>query len=780
MSAGPYVGRRLLRHEDDRFLRGRGRFVDDIQVPGLLHAAIIRSQVAHGLLHGLDRSGMPSVSAPTLVLGPHDVQARAVGPLPVVWVVPGQRDRGHPLVDDRVRYVGQPVGVVVADTPYDAEDALDRLHLEVEELPAVGDVEAALAPDAPLLYPEWGTNVAAEPENGDSADHTDAVFASAPHVLRTRMRMGRLAGSPIEPRGIVAVPDPGTGKLTVWTSTQAPHAVKDCLSVVLGLAHHRLRVIAPDVGGGFGVKDHIYEDELLVCMAALELGRPVKWVEHRRESLSVTAQARGHIQDVEVAFDSGGQLVAIRTHGSRDAGANLSIFGPGPHVSMAANLPGPYRWEAVRATGPVVVTNKVPAGAYRGFGQPQAVMIRERAIDMVAADLGMDPVELRRRNMLESEDLPYKTRTLLNYDSGDYPAALARAAELIRADSQPAVDGRARGVGFSSYVELTGIGPTAANKQLGIRVGTYETATVRMDNDGSVRVVTGCTPHGQGHETSFAQLAADHLGVPADRIALVHSDTDFTPYSPYGTAASRSITVGGGAVVRAAGRLADKIRGIAAQLLEAAPEDIVLADGRATVAGTTVGMRLDQIAEHSWRGYDLPEGADPGLVETFVLDPADLAFSYGTHACRVAVDRATGFVEVERFVVVHDCGTVVNPLIVEGQVHGGVAQGLGAALLEEIVYSDRGQPLTTTFLDYLLPTSSSVPDIETEYTEHPSPHIPGGMKGMGEGGTIAAPAAILNAIADALPEMADRVTDIPMTPSRLWKLLNDCSGDRNS
>jgi aerobic carbon-monoxide dehydrogenase large subunit len=765
-----HVGRRIPRREDERFLRGRGRYLDDIELPGLLHAAIVRSQVAHGRLLGVDRSGLDV--RVDLVLGPGEVRARAAGPVPVVWVVPGQRDIGHPLVGDNVRYVGEPVGVIVAASRYAAEDAVDQLYVEVEELPVVADAEAALGPNAPLLYPAWGTNVAAELENGDSAEHTEPVFASAHRTIRGRMRIGRLAGLPMEARGIIAVPDPGSGRLTVWTSTQAPHSVKDSIAKVLGLPHDRIRVIGPDVGGGFGVKDHIYEDELLVCLAALELGRPVKWVEDRRESLIVTAQARDHVQEVEIAYDLDGTLLGLRTHGTRDTGANLSIFGPGPHVSVAANLPGPYRWRAVRATGAVVVTNKVPAGAYRGFGQPQAVMIRERAVDMVADDLGLDPVDLRRRNLLGPEELPHTTRMSLTYENGDYPAALEQAAALIRSVGPGPDDGRSRGIGFASYVELSAVGPAATNKVLGVNVGTYETATVRMDNDGSVRVYTGCSPHGQGHETSFAQIAADQLGVPLERVSLIHSDTDVTPYSPYGTAASRSIALGGGALHRAAERLADKLRRIAAERLEAAAEDIVLADGRAVVAGTEVGAPLAELAEHAWRGYDLPDGMEPGLLETFVLDPENLSFSYATHACQVAVDRDTGLVEVERFVVAHDCGTIVNPLIVEGQIHGGVAQGLGSALFEEVVFSENGQPLTTTLLDYLIPTSSTVPDIEIAHTEHASPHIPGGMKGMGEGGTIGAPAAILNAVAQALPEIAERITDIPLTPSRLWELLH--------
>jgi carbon-monoxide dehydrogenase large subunit len=770
MMTRPLVGKPVLRVEDDRLLRGRGRFVDDLELPGLLHAAIVRSQVAHGVVQGFDGSGLDI--RPALLLGPDELRARVHGEFPVVWSIPGQRQTSYPLFDGRVRYVGQPVGIAVAGDRYHAEDAAERVYLETEDLPVVTDPEAALAAGAPLLYPEWGTNVAAELDEGDSAEHTDAVFAEADHVLRTTMHIGRLAGIPMEPRGVIAVPDAGSGRLTVYTATQAPHMVRDAMARLLGLPEHLLRVVGPDVGGGFGVKDHLYEDEALVCLAALELGRPVKWIEDRRESLTVTAQARDHIMDVEVAYGDDGTLLGLRAHGVRDTGATFSVFGPGPAMSLASNLPGPYRWKAVRNTGPVVVTNKVPLGAYRGFGQPQAAQVRERAVELVADRLGVDPVELRLQNMLGPEELPFESRTHLSYDSGNYPAALRRAAELIRSGPEPPDDGRARGIGFSCYVELSSVGPVATNKLLGVDVATYETATVRMEPDGSVRMILGTSPHGQGHETSFAQLAADRLGVPIERITLVHSDTDVTPYSPYGTAASRSMAMGGGALVVAADRLADKVRRVAGVLLEADPADITLEGGRATVAGTDRGLDLSEVAWHAWRGFDLPEGDSPGLVETHLHDPDNLTFPYATHAAQVAVDRDTGLVEIERFVVVHDCGTVVNPMIVEGQVHGGVAQGLGAALYEEISFSEVGQPMTTTFLDYLIPTSSTVPDLEVERTEHPSPTTPGGMKGVGEGGTIGAPAAILNAVARALPEVSDRITDIPLTPSRLWSILH--------
>jgi carbon-monoxide dehydrogenase large subunit len=762
-----FVGRSLPRLNDAKFLSGTGRYIDDIEPPGTRHAAIVRSPVPHGMLRGLDRSGTGDVD---LVLAPEDVRQRT-GPVPVVWHLEGQRQYERSLIDDRVRFVGEPIGIVVAATPYLAEDGVDAITANIDELPPAASVDAALAPDAPLLYPEWGTNVVIEIEGGDGAELTETVFSDAQRKLRATMRTGRLAGTPMECRGIVAVPDPGSGRLTIYTSTQAPHMVKDQVSQVLRLPHHLIRVVGPDVGGGFGVKDHIYEDELLVCLAAMELGRPVKWIEDRRESLTVTAQARDEQWEVEVAFDADGRLRGIRVHGRRNTGAYLSIFGGGPLATTGSALPGPYRWEAVRLTGQVVVTNQAPTGAYRGFGQPQAVFVRERAIEMVAHELGMDPVELRAKNMISPEELPYTTRTMLTYESGDYPSALRRTAELIRSVQDRPEDGRLRGVGFSSYVETSGVGPTSGSRAIGVQVASYETATVRMANDGSVRVHVGTCSHGQGHETTFAQLVADELGIHPEEVSVVHSDTETAPYSPYGTAASRSVALGGGAAVRAAQAVAEKLRAVAGDLLEVAPEDVVLEDGTARIAGADRAVSIGEVARAALRGWPLPAGLTPGLEETFVHDPENLTFSYATHACQVAVDPDTGMVEVERFVVVHDCGTIVNPMIVDGQIHGGVAQGVGAALLEEVAYSDDGQPLTGSLMDYLIPCNATMPDLAIEHTETPAPHIPGGMKGMGEGGTIGAPAAVVNAIAAAVPHIGNEITEIPVTPGRVWKLL---------
>lgn len=772
-----WVGQRLPRLDDTRLLRGGGTFTDDIHLPGMLEATILRSPVAHGTLRGLDTAGLR-------VAGGDDAGGSAVhvfgpehfldlpGHVPVLWHLPGQFQHDRPVMDRRIRYVGEPVGVIVACDRYAAEDAAEAIQVLIDDLPAVTDPRAALVAGGPLLYPEAGTNVMAAWDAGDPDDHVSAVMAAADHVLRFPVRIGRLAGSPIECRGIVVAPDPG-GKLTVWTSTQAPHAVRDMIASVTGLPQRRIRVVGPDVGGGFGVKDHIGEDELLVVLAALELDRPVKWIEDRWESLTVTRQARDEHHDVEIAFDADGTLRALRIRALRNGGAMFAIFGAGPLFSMSGMVPAPYRWDAVRVEATAVATNTCPTGAYRGFGQTQAIYVRERAIDLAARHLGMDPVEIRLRNLLSPDELPSVLRTApLTLDNGDYPAALRSARRMAEAWDEPPDDGRVRGVGYSFYAQQAGVGPSAGNQAVGLDVGGYETAIIRMEIDGSVRAVVGTSCHGQGHETTFAQLVADHIGVDPADVEVIHSDTDLTPYSAYGTAASRSIAVGGGATVRASERLADRIRAVAAEMLEADPADIVLADGRATVAGTRIGVDIVRVAERAWQGWHLPRGMEPGLTERAAYDPEEFTYSYAAHVCRVAVDPTTGTTEVERYAVAHDCGTIVNPTVVEGQIHGGVAQGLGAALLEDATFDELGQPTAATFLDYLIPVSDSVPDIQVEHLVHPSPYTPGGMKGMGEGGTNGAFACVANGVAAALPDAADRLNVTPLTPGVIWEALH--------
>ncbi len=762
------VGQRVTRRNDEYLLRGTGRYLDDIVLPDMVHASIVRSPVAHGRLIGFDSAG----NGRATVYSPDRLASLIPGELPILWVLGDQQQRSTPVVDKVVRYVGQPMAVVIAESRYLADDHAEQVGLDIEQIEPVLAIDQALAADAPLLYPEVGSNVLASFDVGDSEDHTAAVFAAANRALPLRLRIGRIHGVALEGRGIVAVPEP-QGKLTVYTSTQTPHSVRDSLCESLEMSQSQVRVVAPDVGGGFGLKDHLYEDEVMVAAVALDLGRPVKWVEDRSESLLATTHARDEVHDVEVAFDDDGTLRGLRLDSLRNAGGRFAVFGGGPLFTVFGVVPGPYRWDAVRCVGRVVATNTMSTGAYRGFGQTQAAFIRERVVDLVAAELGRDPVELRLQNMIGPEELPYRIRTMIEYDNGDYPEALKRAQQLIEGGPAAPDDGRRRGVGYCSYVQMAGIGPSTMNEFIGLSIGGFETATVRLEPDGSVRVATGVSPHGQGLETTIPQLVADELGVDLESVELVHGDTDTTPYSPYGTAASRSIAVGGGAAVVAGQRVAEKIKTIAAEMLEASPADIELGEGQARVAGTEVGVGIPSVAQRAWQGFRLPEGTEPGLVALHSYDPASATFSYATHACRVAVDAGTGQVEVEDYVVVSDCGTIVNPTIVEGQIHGGVAQGLGAALIEEFVYNEQGQPQCSTLLDYHVPDSATMPDIRIEHLEIPSPYTPGGMKGMGEGGTNGAFAAVVNAVCAALPDVDWTNVTTPLSPNRIWEVLHD-------
>ena len=772
-----FVGRSIPRVNDETMLRGSGRYVADLAgaMGGVLHAAVIRSPVAHGILEGLEVGDLPPGAH---LIGPEELRRWAKGGFPVLWHLAEQNQTSTPLLDDRVRYAGQPVGVVVAGSAAAAADAAETILPLIGELPAVIDPLEALAAGAPRLWDGVEGNLLAACTAGDSAEHTEAVFAAADRRLRTRLGIGRLSGAPMEGRGVLAYTEP-TGKLVVHTSTQVPHGVRDVICAVLGMPQHRVRVVTPDVGGGFGLKDHLYEDEMMVIIAALVLGRPVLWTETRTESLLATSHARGEICDVEVAFDDDGTLRGLRVDAVRNAGAQCSIFSGGPLFVALGMAPGPYTWDAVRGTGRLVATNTMPTGAYRGFGQTQATLIGERAVDLVARALGRHPADVREQNMILPESQPYTTRTHVTYDNGDYAVPLRRARELIEGRGTVASspdDGRLRGVGYASHVQLAGVGPSFLNEILGLRIGGYESAVVRMEPDASVRLYTGVSPHGQGLETTLAQLLADELGVDVSDVEVIHSDTDVTPYSAYGTAASRSMALGGGSALVAARELAGRIRAIAADMLEANPADLSLGGGQVTVAGTAASVPLSEVAAAAHRGFRLPDGQAPGLTASYIYDPPSPTFSFATHACSVAVDPELGGVEIIDYVVVLDCGTVVNPVIVRGQVHGGAAQGIGAALSEEIVYDAGGQPRTTTLADYLVPTPDMLPDFTVEHLETPSPYTPGGMKGMGEGGTNAAFSCVINAVLDAISgaetSPSEEVLTTPLSPERLWYALH--------
>jgi carbon-monoxide dehydrogenase large subunit len=757
-----YVGARAPRREDTRLLAGRARYVGGVRLPGMAHAVVVRSPIAHGRLVRCEVDTVRAVDGVLDVIASGDAAAIR---LPCVSVAPGQVQTSYPVLDDVVRYVGQPVAVVVARTLAVAMDAAEAIGLEYDEMPAVIGAESALDSDAVHLYPDLGSNVVTDFEIGDSGAECDEAILAAKHVVELTFQFGRASPYPLEPRGIVA--SYVDEELTVWTSTQAPHHIRDQVAEALGLSHDRVRVISREIGGGFGAKEHLYPDEALVCLAATRLGCPVSWTESPTDRLVSTLPARVATHRGRLGLDGEGRFVAVHANIVADLGAHPSNNGVGPASVSAVMLPGPYRFERAGAWVRGVVTTTTPIGSYRGFGQPEATYTRERLIDEAARRLGMDSVELRLRNMIGPDELPCSSRTWQSYDSGDYPTALRKVRELAGAMPRSR-DGRRRGVGFASHVESTGMGPSMGMKDMGTLGGGFETAVVRMEPDASVVVLAGVAVMGQGIETTLAQIAADRVGVRLDSVRVLLGDTMATPYSSVGSVASRSMVVSGGALTRAAAQLRDRIVAIAAHQLEADAHDLEIVDSAVRVKGTPEAYRtLRDIATSAWRGWDLPDGMAPGLEERVTYDPADFTFAYGAHAAAVAVDPETGSVEVEGYWVVNDSGVLVNPTIVEGQLRGGVAQGIGMALTEEVGYSADGQPL----LEYLLPTACEVPNIAVVLMQTPSPVTPGGMKGVGEAGTIAPPAAIGNAIAAALPEIADRITNTPVTPYALWSLL---------
>jgi len=792
--SGKYVGARVRRVEDPRLLAGRARFVDDVALPGMLHLVVVRSTHAHARLGRVDVSR--ALAAPGVVAALTGAEVEhLVDPLPVNTRVAGQRLLdSHVLAAHKVLHVGEPVAAVLAESRYLAEDAAELVEVEYEPLPAVTSVEQALAADAPLLYEDWGDNVVAELplSNGD----VEAAFAAADHVFRETFRIHRHTGVPLETRGTVAAYEPLTGELTVWTSTQSPHPVRDGLARSLRLPAHKVRVVAADTGGGFGLKDQAYAEDVLAALLSMQLGRPVKWIEDRREHFLATAHAREQVHHVEVAVRADGTLLGVRDHLLADVGAHLHKVGIGPTMFAGLMLPGPYRFGAYACRVQAVVTNKTPCAAYRGFGQPEAAFVMERLMDLVARALGRDPADLRRQNMLRPDELPGRSASGQGYDSGDYPGTLERALAAIdydsfrrrQAEERGGTDGahgahggggasngrHYLGIGLAAYVQASGLGPSKVLGRGGSRGAGFESARVVMDPQGRVTVYTGVSPHGQGLATTLAQLCADALGVRFEDVTIVSGDTAVCPYSPLGTAGSRSAVVGGASLLQAAEQIRDKLARLAAYRLEAAPEDVAFADRQAFVRGApTRRVAVADLADALHLAHDLPAGLTPGLEEHAVYDPPDFTMANAVHAAVVEVVPATGEVRLLRYAVANDCGVVLNPTIVEGQIHGGVAQGLGGALLEELVYDASGQLLTTSLLDYLLPTAAEMPPLAVEHLQSPSPFTPGGMKGMGEGGCIGALAAIANAVADALAPWDARITSLPLRPETLLRLMDE-------
>ncbi|PRY00070.1 xanthine dehydrogenase family protein molybdopterin-binding subunit [Allonocardiopsis opalescens] len=776
----PEIGRARRRKEDARLLTGRTRWTDNLDPAGVLHVAFVRSPLAHGAIRSVDVSGALARPGVVAAFSGADLAAEQ-GSLPCAWPVTADivLPDHPPMAVEEVRYVGEAVACVVARDRYAAADALEAVEVDYEPLPAVVDMAAALAEGAPLVHADKGTNRSfVWPfESGDIA----AAVDGAEVVLRRRYRQQRLIPAAMEPRAVVCAPE-GEG-FTLWSSTQVPHILRVMLAMVTGIPEHLIRVVAPDVGGGFGSKLQVTAEEVLALLLARRLDRPVKWTESRTEGFQTTHHGRDQVQDVTIAADRDGRLRGLKVDLLADMGAYLMLITPGIPILGAFMFPGIYKMDAYAFSCTGVFTTKVPTDAYRGAGRPEATFAIERIMDELAAELGMDPLELRRRNWIRHEEFPYTGVGGLTYDSGDYERATARAVELFGYEELRAEQARRReagdpvqlGIGISTYTEMCGLAPSRVLGELSYAAGGWEHASVRMLPTGKVEVVTGSTPHGQGHATAWSQIVADRLGVPFEDVRVLSGDTQVGPRG-MDTYGSRSLVVGGTAVVRACERVVDKARRLAAHLLEADVGDVEFTDGAFAVRGTpepSVGIQAVALA--AFAAHDLPEGVEPSLDSDAAFDPDNFSFPHGTHLCAVEVDTETGRVSVRSYVAVDDVGKVVNPLIVEGQVHGGLAQGIAQALYEEAVHDAEGNLLTSTMADYLLPSSADLPDFVTDRTETPATGNPLGAKGVGEAGTIASTPAVVNAVVDALRPYGVADVEMPCKPERVWRALWDAA-----
>jgi carbon-monoxide dehydrogenase large subunit len=779
---GALVGLPVPRKEDARPITGQTRWTDNLTPPGLLYMAVLRSPMAHARIMRIDASAALESPGVVAAFTGADLAAE-YGPLPTTWMVtPDLVVPDHlPVATEDVHHVGDAVAVVVADSRYHAADALEAVEVEYEPLPAVVDMETALSEGAPLVHPDKGTNLAFSwsLQVGDY----DGARQQADVVVSRRLVQQRVLPTAMEPRAVMAQPTPATGDFTLWTSTQVPHLVRSLLAPACHIPEQKLRVIAPDVGGGFGGKLNVYAEEAIALVVARRLGRPVKWVATRTEDYQATTHGRDMIQDVEVAATRDGKLRGLKVALTADMGAYLQLLTPAVPLLGRYMYPGIYKFEAHELTCRGVFTTKTPTDSYRGAGRPEAAFAIERLMDELATELGLDPLDLRERNWIKSEEFPYTTITGLTYDSGDYEAATARAKELfgyddLRREQAQRRAGRDRmqlGIGVATYTEMAGLAPSRWLGQTGYAAGGWESATVRILPTGRVEVVVGTSPHGQGHVTSFSQIAADMFGVSFDDVDVLHGDTDVAPWG-LDTYGSRSLVLGGTAIVGAAEKVIEKARAIAAHLLEANPADLDFADGRFSVHGNpAVAKTIQDVALAAFTAHDLPDSLEPVLEAESRFDPETFSYPAGTHLCAVDVDADTGSARVRSYVAVDDFGKVVNPLIVEGQLHGGVAQGLAQALYEEAVYDAAGNLTTGSMVDYLVPGAPDVPPYVTDRTETPATTNPLGAKGAGEAGTIGATPAVVNAVVDALRPFGVTNVDMPCTPERVWRKVHEGS-----
>ncbi len=792
-----YIGKRVKRTEDPRLIKGLAHYVDDIRLPDTLHVSFVRSVYAHARISNIDVT--EALKAPGVVAVYTGKDVAGIGPVPCASAlhdlkVPDYRV----LAQDKVYFVGQPIAAVVANDPYAARDAVDLVQVDYDELPVVVDPEEA-AKGGTVIYDNFGDNIAYKLTAGEG--DIEAALSSAERVIKQRVIHQRLAPVAMEGRGVLARYFPGEAELTIWSSTQIPHLLRTQLALMIGIPENKLRVITPEVGGGFGSKLNVYAEEALLGWIAMQLGKPVKWIETRRENLQATIHGRGQVGYIEIGCNNDGTLTGLRYNVFADLGAYHQLLTPAIPTLTGLMLSGAYKIPAIQINVTGCFTNKMATDAYRGAGRPEATYVVERALDLVAAELGTDPAEVRRKNFPAPNEFPFHTATGLEYDSGDYETALKKAQEMIgyaklrEEQKKGREEGRLIGIGVSTYVEICALGPSQA-----MPAGGWESATVRIEPTGKVTVLTGASPHGQGQETSFAQIAADELGVDLNDVTVIHGDTGIVQYG-IGTFGSRATAVGGTAVLVAIQKLKEKAQKIAAHMLQADTASVAFESGRysieaakAAAAGTSepvvpVGeapagalpepqtngkssVTIQEIALAAHLAKDLPPDTEPGLSATYFFEPKNFTFPFGTHIVVVEVDRETGGVKFLRYVAVDDCGKVINPMLVDGQVQGGIVQSIGQAMYEEVVYDEQGQLLTGTLMDYALPRASHIPRLELDRTETPSPVNPLGVKGVGEAGTIGATPAIVGAIVDALAPFGVKHLDMPVKPEAIWKIIN--------
>ncbi len=792
-----YVGERVKRTEDPRLIKGLAHYVDDIRLPDTLHVAFVRSLYAHARINSIDTTEALKVPGVVAVYTGKDIAK--VGPVPCAAALPDLKVPDYRvLATDKALFVGHPIAAVVAKDKYTARDATDLVEVDYDELPAVVDVEQA-ANGGALVHESFGDNIAYKLTSGEG--DIDAALKAADRIVSQKMIHQRLAPIAMEPRGVLARYFPGEEELTVWSSTQIPHLLRTQLALMIGIPENKLRVITPEVGGGFGSKLNVYAEEALLGWISMQLGKPVKWIESRRENVAATIHGRAQVGTVEVGVKNDGTITGLRYNVVADLGAYHQLLTPAIPTLTGLMLSGAYKIPAIQMNVTGVFTNKMSTDAYRGAGRPEATYVVERVMDVVARELNLDPIEVRRKNFPAASEFPFHTATGLDYDSGDYEAALTKALNLsgykkLREEQEhERGNGRLIGIGLSSYVEICALGPSQA-----MPAGGWESATVRIEPTGKVTVLTGASPHGQGQETSFAQIAADELGVDLNDVTVIHGDTGVVQYG-IGTFGSRATAVGGTAVLIAIQKLKEKAAKIAAHMMQCDASAVSFEAGKysrqaaaAAAAGTSepvvpvgeapagalpepqtdgrTSLTIQEIALAAHIAKEIPPDTEPGLSATYFFEPKNFTFPFGTHVCVVEIDKDTGETKIIKYVAVDDCGKVINPLLVDGQVHGGIVQAIGQALYEEVVYDDQGQLVTGELMDYALPKASQMPWFETDRTETPSPVNPLGVKGVGEAGTIGATPAIVNAVVDALAPYGVKHLDMPVRPEKVWKIIN--------